>query len=68
MKLQVFADPTKPTEFDLGSILVDSAAEAGVKHVVYSSAPSSTQLTEGKIKLEPMDSQSLILSSAKTRY
>ena len=67
MTFQAFADPNKPTEFDLGCILVDTAAEAGVKHVVYSSSPSSTELTEGKVKIEPMDSQYSIPCSAWRR-
>ncbi|KAK2810508.1 hypothetical protein FQN50_002997 [Emmonsiellopsis sp. PD_5] len=54
---KVFTDPNGPTEFDLGKILVDSAIEAGVQHLVFSSGPPCTEMTEGKVRMKAMDSE-----------
>jgi nucleoside-diphosphate-sugar epimerase len=36
------------TEIDLGKIIVDAAAEAGVRHFLFSTAPNSFELSGGK--------------------
>lgn len=54
---QVFTDPTGPTEFDLGKTIIDSAIEAGVKHIVFSSGPPCTEMTGGKVRMKAMDSK-----------
>ncbi|KAI1919066.1 hypothetical protein LOZ12_002023 [Ophidiomyces ophidiicola] len=43
------------TEFDMGKIITDAAAEAGVKHIIFSSGPSCTELTGGKVRMKAMD-------------
>lgn len=55
--MQYFEDPSHPTEIDLGKLLVDAAAEAGVKHLVYSSAESSKEVTNGEIDCETFESK-----------
>ncbi|KAK2774091.1 hypothetical protein FQN53_003762 [Emmonsiellopsis sp. PD_33] len=57
---KVFIDPNGPTEFDLGKILVDSAIEAGVQHLVFSSGPPCTEMTEGKVRMKAMDMKNKI--------
>ncbi|KAJ5670393.1 uncharacterized protein N7477_005756 [Penicillium maclennaniae] len=39
------------TEFDLGKTIVDAAAEAGVRHFIFSSGPNSLEITNGKVKM-----------------
>lgn len=48
--------PGGPTEFDLGKIVIDAAAQAGVKHLVFSSGPPCTEMTGGKVRMKAMDS------------
>ncbi|KAI9372463.1 hypothetical protein BJX61DRAFT_552879 [Aspergillus egyptiacus] len=43
------------TEFDLGKTIVDAAVEAKVQHFIFSTGPSSSELTNGKIKSKAMD-------------
>jgi nucleoside-diphosphate-sugar epimerase len=38
-----------PSETDVGKIIIDAAAEAGVQHVVYSGMESAAEITEGAI-------------------
>lgn len=38
-------------EFDLGKIIVDAAAEAGVRHFIFSTGPDSLEITGGKVKM-----------------
>ncbi|KAJ5746497.1 hypothetical protein N7520_011679 [Penicillium odoratum] len=52
---KVFTNPNGPTEFDLGKTIVDAAADAGVKHFVFSSGPPCTEMTEGKVRMKAMD-------------
>jgi uncharacterized protein YbjT (DUF2867 family) len=54
---KVFSSPDGPTEFDLGKIIVDAAAQAGVKHLVFSSAAPCSQMTDGKVRMKAMDSK-----------
>ncbi|CAG8050095.1 unnamed protein product [Penicillium salamii] len=39
------------TEFDMGKNIVDAAAEAGVRHFIFSSGPNSLEITGGKVKM-----------------
>ncbi|OJD12176.1 hypothetical protein AJ78_07188 [Emergomyces pasteurianus Ep9510] len=57
---KIFTDPTGPTEFDLGKIIIDSAIEAGVKHIVFSSGPPCTEMTGGKVRMKAMDMKNKI--------
>ncbi|PGH17487.1 hypothetical protein AJ79_01087 [Helicocarpus griseus UAMH5409] len=52
---KIFTDPNGPTEFDLGKIIVDSAIEAGVQQIVFSSGPPCTEMTGGKVRMKAMD-------------
>lgn len=45
----------------MGNIIVDAAAEAGVQHVVFSSGPSCTEMTNGKVSMKAMDSKFQIM-------
>lgn len=45
-----------PTEFDLGKNLVDAAAEAGVRHFVYSGMASASEVTGGTVPNKAFDS------------
>jgi hypothetical protein len=47
--LQSVTQPDGPTEFDLGKIIIDAAAEAGVQNLVYSSGADTETLTNGEI-------------------
>lgn len=52
----VFENPDeKRTELDLGKIIVDTAAEAGVEVFVYSGMASATEATNGKIPAQAFD-------------
>lgn len=57
MHLQAFSDPQGPTEFDMGKIIVDSAAQMGVQHFIFSSGPPCTEITGGKVRMKAMDSK-----------
>ncbi|CAI7631484.1 unnamed protein product [Penicillium manginii] len=52
---KIFANQDGPSEFDMGKIIVDAAAEAGVQHIVFSSGPSCTEMTNGKVSMKAMD-------------
>jgi uncharacterized protein YbjT (DUF2867 family) len=54
---KVFTVPDGPNEYDMGKIMVDAAAQAGVKHLVFSSAASCTEMTGGKVQMKAMDSE-----------
>ncbi|KAJ6113568.1 hypothetical protein N7523_006885 [Penicillium sp. IBT 18751x] len=45
------------TEVDLGKTIVDAAAEAGVRHFVFSSGPNSLEITNGKVKMNAAQSK-----------
>ncbi|RAH51238.1 NmrA/HSCARG family protein [Aspergillus brunneoviolaceus CBS 621.78] len=46
-----------PSDYDLGAAVIDAAEEAGVPHVVYSSGPSITNATKGRIHLEGFETK-----------
>jgi uncharacterized protein YbjT (DUF2867 family) len=48
--------PDGPTEFDMGKTIVDAAAQAGVRHFIFSSGPDCYILTKGKVKMNASDS------------
>ncbi|EAW15298.1 NmrA/HSCARG family protein [Aspergillus clavatus NRRL 1] len=45
------------TEFDLGRTIVDAAAEAGVRHFIFSTGPDCHAITQGKVKMNAADSK-----------
>jgi hypothetical protein len=47
------------SEFDMGKTIVDSAAQAGVRHFIFSTGPDCLTLTGGKVKMNAADSKSL---------
>ncbi|KAL9125174.1 MAG: hypothetical protein Q9217_005584 [Psora testacea] len=51
----VFADRSGPSELDFGKIIIDSAARAGVQHLVYSSLAPANELSNGKANLDVAD-------------
>lgn len=53
---KIWRTPGGPTEFDLGKVIVDAAADAGVKHLVLSSGPPCAEMTGGKVRMKAMDS------------
>lgn len=54
---KIWSNPDAPTEFDLGRTIVDAAAQAGVQHLVFSSGPPCSEMTEGKVRMKAMDSE-----------
>ncbi|KAF3893335.1 putative NmrA family transcriptional regulator [Trichophyton interdigitale] len=62
---KIWSNPDGPTEFDLGKSIVDAAAQAGVKHFVFSSGPPCTEMTEGKVRMKAMDMKYKIEQYAK---
>lgn len=46
----------------MGKSIVDAAAQASVRHFVFSTGPSSTDLTEGKVSAKAMNSRSSSIS------
>jgi hypothetical protein len=46
-----------PSDYDLGVSVIDSAEKAGVQHVVFSSGPSITNATKGRIHIEGFESR-----------
>ncbi|KAJ5211260.1 hypothetical protein N7491_011080 [Penicillium cf. griseofulvum] len=57
---KVFTIANGPTEYDMGKTIIDAAAQAGVKHLVFSSAASCTEMTGGKVQMKAMDMKSKI--------
>ena len=53
----IWKNATGPTEFDVGKIIIDAAAKAGVQHIVYSSGPPCTAMTNGQVSMKAMDSK-----------
>ena len=53
---EIWKTPDGPTEFDLGRTIVDAAAQAGVRHLVFSSGPPCVEMTGGKVKMNAMES------------
>ncbi|CAG8888208.1 unnamed protein product [Penicillium egyptiacum] len=52
---KAFTNPESPSEFDMGKIIVDAAAFAGVQHFVFSSGPPCSEMTNGKVSMKAMD-------------
>ncbi|RJE23177.1 hypothetical protein PHISCL_04484 [Aspergillus sclerotialis] len=52
---EAWRNPDGPTEFDLGKSIVDAAVGASVKHLVFSSGPPCTEMTDGKVRMKAMD-------------
>ncbi|KAB8236939.1 hypothetical protein BDV23DRAFT_168803 [Aspergillus alliaceus] len=52
---KAFAAENGTTEFDMGKVIVDAAAQAGVKHLVFSSGPPCTEMTKGQVRMKAMD-------------
>lgn len=50
-----------PSDYDLGAAVLDAAEAAGVGHIVYSSGPSITNATKGRIHLEGFESNRHLL-------
>lgn len=48
-------NPDGPNEFDLGKSIIDAAAAAAVQHLVFSSGPNCTELTNGKVNMKAMN-------------
>ncbi|KAL9611184.1 MAG: hypothetical protein Q9167_004169 [Letrouitia subvulpina] len=65
--IEAFNDPEGPTESDFGKNIVDSAAMAGVKHLVFSSGPPSTEMTGGKVGMKAMDMKNKIETYARSK-
>ncbi|KAF1812526.1 NAD(P)-binding protein [Eremomyces bilateralis CBS 781.70] len=67
-----FDDPKNPTELDLGKLLVDTAADAGVKHFIYSSGASPSALTNGELMIPTFENKNQVgtyaLTSGKFDY
>ncbi|KAM0347765.1 hypothetical protein ACHAPU_004781 [Fusarium lateritium] len=56
-----------PSEFDMGKILVDAAAEAGVRHFVYSGLASASKVTGGVVPNIAFDMKSAVSEYAKNK-
>ncbi|KAF5662224.1 family 1 [Fusarium heterosporum] len=56
-----------PSEFDMGKIIVDAAAEAGVRHFVYSGLASASKVTGGAVPNTAFDMKSAIVEYAKNK-
>ncbi|KAF2742839.1 NAD(P)-binding protein [Sporormia fimetaria CBS 119925] len=64
----VFENPEETrTEFDLGKIIVDAAAEAGVEVFVYSGEASARETTGGKLAVGAFDDKHAIGEYAKNK-
>ncbi|RGP73391.1 family 1 [Fusarium longipes] len=59
--------PGGPTELDIGKVLVDAAAEAGVLHFVYSGMASASKITGGAIPARAFDMKNAIGEYAKSK-
>lgn len=55
---KIWRTPGAPTEFDLGKILIDAAADASVTNLVFSSGPPCVKMTDGKVRMNAMESSS----------
>jgi hypothetical protein len=53
---KIWKIPGGPTEYDLGKNIVDAAAQAGVRHLVFSSGPPCAEMTGGVVKMNAMES------------
>ncbi|KAF4494221.1 hypothetical protein FAGAP_9619 [Fusarium agapanthi] len=56
-----------PTELDIGKRLVDAAAEAGVRHFVYSGMASASEITGGAVPNKAFDMKHAVGEYAKGR-
>ncbi|GAB1205850.1 hypothetical protein APSETT445_004529 [Aspergillus pseudonomiae] len=63
---KVFTTEGGPTEFDMGKIIIDSAVQVGVKHLVFSSGPPCTEMTNGQVRMKAMDMKNKIENYAKS--
>ncbi|KAF7542925.1 hypothetical protein G7Z17_g11162 [Cylindrodendrum hubeiense] len=59
--------PGGPTETDLGKLIVDAAAEAGVRHFVYSGMESASEITNGDVPNAAFDEKHEIGEYAKSK-
>ncbi|KAJ3526654.1 hypothetical protein NM208_g11086 [Fusarium decemcellulare] len=59
--------PNGPNETDLGKIIVDAAAEAGVHHFVYSGMASASEITEGAVPNKAFEEKHAIGEYAKSK-
>ncbi|KXG49077.1 uncharacterized protein PGRI_029470 [Penicillium griseofulvum] len=46
-----------PSDYDLGATVIDAAEKSGVQHVVYSSGPSITNATKGRMHIEGFETK-----------
>ncbi|KAF7179597.1 hypothetical protein CNMCM7691_008645 [Aspergillus felis] len=58
--------PDGPTEFGMGKTIVDAAAEAGIRHFIFSTGPDCYKLTGGKIKMNAADMKHKVEQYAST--
>lgn len=56
-----------PTELDIGKSLVDAAAEAGVRHFVYSGMASASETTGGAVPNKAFDMKHAVGEYAKSK-
>lgn len=52
----------------MGKTIVDGAAQAGVRHLVFSSGPPCTEMTGGKVQLKAMNSKYRPFSHSEGAY
>jgi nucleoside-diphosphate-sugar epimerase len=53
---KMWAQSDVPTEYDLGRSILDAAASAGVRHIVFSSGPPCVEMTGGEVNMKAMQS------------
>lgn len=61
-------NPDGPNEFDLGKSIIDAAAAAGVQHLVFSSGPNCTELTNGKVNMKAMNCKLFLVNRSLLIY
>ncbi|CAI6096893.1 unnamed protein product [Clonostachys chloroleuca] len=59
--------PDRPSETDLGKIIIDAAAEAGVQHFVYSGMASASETTNGAVPNKGFDEKHAVGEYAKAK-
>ncbi|CAG8975217.1 hypothetical protein HYALB_00004278 [Hymenoscyphus albidus] len=64
----VLSDENSPSEFDMGKNIIDSAIIAGVQHLVFSSGPSCTDLTNGKVNMKAMNMKNKVQLYAQSLH
>ncbi|CAH0046243.1 unnamed protein product [Clonostachys solani] len=55
-----FKQQIGPSELEMGKILLDAAAAAGIGHVIHASLPAATELTNGSVPLVAFDDKAAI--------